>query len=324
LLLRIAEQVNLSGAKLVTIIGGEPFTLEHLPQVVSLLLELPGREVNIDTNGTYLKSRWSPVYERVNRINISLDDISPQIHNLQRGAHSAVIDCIDILSRRSVAFGCNITVTSRNYQNIFRTAKFALDQGAKVIGFGRLKQIGRGSESFAELDLTASQRRTAVNQILAFFERHHSQVTIHASGFYSEELFERGVVRNLPSCLCGDRKLTIDHDGLVYPCEVMPFVFSSQEVEHLFGRPLELYKYPLHEILQSNLMRFWRERVYDKPDDCSSCKYRLYCSSGCRAMTYRQLLDFNRKDPSCSIGQENGLAQGRLGAVSRASSRCWA
>lgn len=51
--------INESRAALVTIIGGEPFTVRGLPEDVEALLSSSDRKVNIDTNGLFLRNRWS-------------------------------------------------------------------------------------------------------------------------------------------------------------------------------------------------------------------------------------------------------------------------
>ena len=58
----IADAINNTKANLVTIIGGEPFTVKELPSIVEKLIEVKNRKINIDTNGTYLTTNWSDIY----------------------------------------------------------------------------------------------------------------------------------------------------------------------------------------------------------------------------------------------------------------------
>lgn len=137
--------VNESQAGLVTIIGGEPFTVRELPEYVEALLDFSDRKVNIDTNGLFLRTRWSDVYTRVNRINVSLDGASTSVHDALRGGYHGVVAGIRYLGEQGVPFGTNITVTPQNHDRLVETGRFALALGASVIGFSRAKPIGRGA-----------------------------------------------------------------------------------------------------------------------------------------------------------------------------------
>ena len=302
-LFKIVEEINKTRSRVVTIIGGEPFTVDCLPEIIEALLTVPGREVNIDTNATYLQTRWNDVYYRVNRINLSIDSLDSQVHNEQRGAYKGVLDAIEFLSQKRVPFGGNITVTSSNFATIKQTAEFLLQKGASVVGFGKVKPIGRGLELFPKVRLTPVQLKEATRQIIEFYLEHHKEAKILASGFYDPELFEQGPVNKLPSCLCGDAKVTINFDGMVYPCEAMPYLLIEDAIK-AYGEPMNILEYPLDAIMDSPLMRAWREIVYTKPSDCTSCRYQLYCSGGCRAFNLFSHGNPLRKDPNCKIGTQ--------------------
>jgi radical SAM protein with 4Fe4S-binding SPASM domain len=262
--------VNESQAGLVTIIGGEPFTVRELPEYVEALLDFSDRKVNIDTNGLFLKTRWSDVYTKVNRINVSLDGAT------------------------------NITVTPQNYDRLVETGRFALVLGASVIGFSRAKPIGRGAHYVHQNPLSLDEERVAVTGISDFVEQHGDECTVQANGFYAPELFEAGAASRLPPCMCGHGKLTINHDGDIYPCEVMPFLRERTEWERRFGTVPNILTGSLESALDSPLFANWRRLTGAQPPECWGCRYRLYCDTGCRAlaMLHSQQL---RKDQTCRL-----------------------
>lgn len=297
--MKVAEIINASGAKLVTIIGGEPLTVRNLPQIVEKLLCVPGREINIDTNGMLLKERWANVYQRVNRFNISVDALNAEVHNAQRGGYRKVMNALSFLKEKGAFFGSTITVTNRNCHFLEETAEFLVARGASVVGFGRVKPIARGTLS--RLMLSEKEMEIAVEQIVRFYKRFHSRVQIIASGFYSSVLFEEGPINRLPYCVCGDRKVTVNYDGTVYPCEIIPFLFEQNDFRLKFGKPLNLLENSLEEIMQSPLMCSWRNTVYTDPAECVDCRFRLYCNTGCRALNYFLTKRDGNRDPACTL-----------------------
>lgn len=295
--IRIVNEINRSKADLITIIGGEPFFLDDLPLIIEKLLEVPHRNIHVDTNATLIRSRWSNIFRQLHRINIGIDSFEGEIHNLQRGAYSEVVKSILFLTRQKIAIGVNITVTNKNYHNLLQTARFLLQFGVQVIGFGKIKSIGRGISS--DLFLTPKQEEIAVDQIIHLYQEIGRDVQIQTSGFYSQKLFERGPMSNLPFCRCAEDKVTIDYNGNVYPCEIMPFV--DREVFSKFGQVLNILNTPLDEILKSPFMQKWKEIVYTQPNECQKCRFRLYCNGGCRALNYFLTQQINQKDPRCRI-----------------------
>jgi len=301
-LLYIADQINYSNVKLVTIIGGEPFTLDCLPTIIERLLYIKNREINIDTNGTLLRKRWHPIYEKVNRINISLDDINEESNNMQRGGYSSVIDAIDFLRDNKITFGGNITITSRNFERITETAEYLLKNGASIISFSRIKPLGFGKIEYTHVNPSREQEEVIIQKILDFYEKHNKQVKILTSGFYDERLFKQGSTNKLPSCLCGDVKVTIDPYGFVYPCQALPSLFSHEEMKGLF-KPSNVLNANLMDIDNDSWMVKWRDLIYSKPNECRECTFQLYCDGGCRALNYFMKKKLDAKDPHCALSQ---------------------
>lgn len=139
-LLDIAAQINTAGCELITIIGGEPLAVKPLPQIVERLLNLEGRRINIDTNGNYLRSRWSDVYRSIERFNITLDDVEESIHDKLRGGYQGVLSGIELLKEKQMRFSGNITLTRHNLKNLRKTAEFLAHNGANVVGFNAVKK----------------------------------------------------------------------------------------------------------------------------------------------------------------------------------------
>ena len=108
---------------------------------------------------------------KVNRINVSLDGATIDVHDAVRGGYYGVLAGIRHLGEKGVAFGTNITITPENHANLVETGKLALDLGADVIGFSRAKPIGRGADYVRQNPLSADDERIAVQDIREFHER---------------------------------------------------------------------------------------------------------------------------------------------------------
>jgi radical SAM protein with 4Fe4S-binding SPASM domain len=303
ILARVAGKINESKATLVTLIGGEPLSVRSLPEIVSTLLKVQNRRVTIDSNGTYLPSRWSDVYLDVERFNITLDDLDADIHNELRGGYLGALNGIRWLAQKKVPFSGNITITNRNLKNIFNTACFLVEEGAAVVGFNKVKSLGRAEKIFSQIHLSSEDEQYVTEEIIRFSCQYGSRVIINISGFFSQELFEAGLIKDLPSCMCGDYKIAVDARGKVWPCESMPF-FKTTDFEDLIGfSSPNLLDHSIAECMESQLFVKWRSILRDRPPECTDCRYRLYCHAGCRALNVINTSDLTSKPTDCNISQ---------------------
>lgn len=297
-ILRVVDKIGNSEASLVTLIGGEPLTLSFLPEVIERLTDY-NKKVNLDTNGILLKEKWSPSYLKLNRIHLSLDSIDENEHNSQRGDHNKVIDSIEFLSKQPVNFGSIITVTSRNVKSLEDTGQFLIDNDAETISFNRMRYTGRGEKDCAKIN--NKEENMAVEQILRLKNK-SPQTKMTTSGFYNKKLFYNGLIDKLPFCMCGDVKVTINYDGNVYPCEVMPFLLPKEQLGSLF-RTKNILKNDLGDILNDSETERWKKIVYEKPDECSSCEFTLYCDGGCKTINLVRS-GRNSKDHYCHLNDD--------------------
>jgi radical SAM protein with 4Fe4S-binding SPASM domain len=94
--------------------------------------------------------------------------------------------------------------------------------------------------------------------------------------------------------------MTINHDGDIYPCEIMRFLQDRSAWERRFGAVPNILSSDLESALDSPLFSVWRTLTGTQPLECHSCRYRLYCNTGCRALAMTQAQE-HRKDSACRL-----------------------
>ena len=299
-LLTIADKISNSGVSLVTLIGGEPLMLSSLPLIVEYLLD-NNIKVNLDTNGVLLKEKWNKVYAKLNRVNISIDDIRKEVHNKQRGKYDSVIGSIYFLKEKGISFGVTITITPQNISNLDQTAEFLVNKGASIICFSRMKPIGRGVKYYEKYGhIGEKEEEKIVSKIINFYNKtKKGNVKVMVEGFYHPFFFKKGLIDKLPSCLCGDAKLTVNYDGYVYPCEAL-LIFPKTKRDELFS-PKNLLDYSLEEILSDPQILNWKKQTYIRPKECMNCTFQLYCNSGCHILNYFFTGSKESKDVYCRL-----------------------
>lgn len=151
------------------------------------------------------------------------------------------------------------------------------------------------------VSLRTDELKYIKEEIIEFWSTHKNTLKVNVSGIYDPELFELGLLDSLPSCLCGEYKATIDHLGRIFPCESMPFLDVNWDKFDAFGDPPSLTQMDINSALETPLFENWRNVLKARPMACSSCSYRLYCSSGCRAVGFINEASLNARDAGCHL-----------------------
>ncbi|MCK4664850.1 MAG: radical SAM protein [Bacteroidales bacterium] len=298
-LLAITKQINLNKIKHVAITGGEPFLRDDLPTIIENIDDVIN--INIDTNGTLLKEKWSDIYNKVHHFSISIDSIN-DIHDKLRSGLNKSIKTIEWLISKGIKTGTTITVSDENKKSLIETLVFLNNIGVKIVGINRIRKLGRNTGNYTihhddELDNIIIDAYNYCNE---------NDIIIKLSGWYSEKIFNKIENPYLPSCYCGFYRATIRHDGYFLPCQLLVYPKEFEIVKNW-------YKIP--NISEADINKLFNEsKIFDDfrrattkiiPKGCSNCGFFNKCNHGCRAESWLNGYNLYGPNINCEISLSN-------------------
>lgn len=256
---------DISEAKpfIVNISGGEP--LLHIEEVKYFVKNIRKyvSKVVIYTNGTLITQAnlLSLIEAGVTSFRVSVDSASPDIHNKLRGkdnAFEATIESLRLLKNNNIFTDILAVINKLNVNEIDEIRELAY-QCADSITFIPVAPLGRGKHSELLLD---------TDEMVLFFQK----ISLSGGSYYFSPNPD-----NYCSCSHSYSSPLIDFDGNIYPC-----------VQMIYD------EFCLGNIDTVNLNEAWRNEsllnscfpVVSQIEGCNSCKQRLLCNSGCRAIAY--------------------------------------
>ena len=208
--------------------------------------------------------------------------------------------------------GVRVTLTKENCRELDALVDLALSLGASRFCLYWLVPAGRGSDSYAQLQLDPEEVTDALTLLyrkaketdpaaMEFLTVDAPQDCIHLLMSMekdgSEDLDDaRELLESLKGgCSAGTRVANIDAHGNVYPCQ---FARSPEFlVGNLRDRPFSrLWADPENPALS----RFRQKQVQFK-GRCAGCSYRDLCGGGCRVRAHAAEGDFFAEDPFCFL-----------------------
>jgi Fe-coproporphyrin III synthase len=165
----LAEAVGAArteGYTVVSVSGGEPLMYRPLAELLERAHEY-GALTTVTTNGMLLTKRHlSELTGRLDLLAISLDG-PPESHNRMRAsphAFSRMESRLPDLRASGIPFGFIFTLTQRNVHELDWVARFAVEQGARLLQIHPLEEVGRARR------LLAGDRPDELESAYAFLE----------------------------------------------------------------------------------------------------------------------------------------------------------
>ena len=321
--LELVQQVAEAGTNALMIAGGEPLNSPDLPEMVHEAHQRGLYSVLI-TNGTLL-SRENALCLReagLDYIKISIDSVSPGIHDALRGkgCWEKAIAGVQNAVGAGINTGISITATQANFSEIPKIVRMAKELGCRRIIIFNFVPSGRGRNEI-DLDLDGEKRRKMLHLIMAEtrckilgrspleISTTAPQAPLVADRILREFSFNelaRGAMNLLPygriqagaaffskGCSAGITLLSVDPDGSVRPCDILPLKIGNIREKSL----MEIWtKNPVLTKLRNRAnIRGW----------CGRCSIRDICG-GCRARAYAYFGDLFGSDLNCFRGKTEG------------------
>ncbi len=134
----LAGVICSQGVKKIRLTGGEPLLRRGLPELISMLKEIPGeRDIAMTTNGTILARNANNLKKAgLHRVTISLDALNPEIFSRMNGVGATperVVEGIDSALDHGLGVKINTVVQKGvNESEILPLAEFARDRGVTL------------------------------------------------------------------------------------------------------------------------------------------------------------------------------------------------
>ncbi len=247
----IIDKITQINLRIIVITGGEPMVREDFMDIMSHLRNNFEGKISLMTNGTLInRENVIKLSEYFDNFNISIDGYDEESCSLVRGkgVYDKVINSINLLKKAGIS-GENISLsmvkmaTNLNGINKFHELNKELETQEVIREFD---PIGRG--------------RSNVKKLL----------------YESSESYDVPIcLPRAQTCAAGEKKLTINYDGSIYPCLLL------DKEEYNMGNILEI----------ENIQAFILEEQYKKSigycnlkkimpqfhEKCSKCSVNAFC-----------------------------------------------
>jgi SynChlorMet cassette radical SAM/SPASM protein ScmE len=280
----------------VTLLGGEPFIRQDLPELIDNIVRNRMR-FSILSNGSLIDDKITSYIAQTNRcdsVQVSVDGARPETHDICRGKGSfeGAIKGIHILRRHDIPITVRVTIHHYNVFDLENIAHLLLDElalpGFSVNSAGYIGSCRKGSR---ELLLTTRDREAAMEMLLSLSESYEGRISAAAGPLAEAWLWRRmedalsegakqfSAGGYLTGCGCPYSRIAVRADGAIIPCSMLA---------HLeLGRVNRDF---LAEVWQQNpILNKLRQRhtiSLDTFDFCTGCPYIAYCTGNCPGLAY--------------------------------------
>lgn len=318
--LKVIDDLADMGVPIILFTGGEPLLREDIWE----LARHAGKrclKMALSTNGTLITPdiAWRIKESGIEYAGISLDGARAETHDRFRntpGAFEQTIKAFAACREAGLRCGVRVTLTKENCHELEALVDLSISLGASRFCLYWLVPTGRGSDSYARLQLDRDEVTVALDLLyrkaketepvaMEFLTVDAPQDCIHLLTSMekdgSEDLADaRDLLESLKGgCSAGTRVANIDTRGNVYPCQF------ARSPEFLIGN---IRDRPFSHIWADTenpvLVRF-REKDATFGGRCAVCTYRVLCGGGCRVRAHAVEGDFLAEDPFCFVREES-------------------
>ena len=305
----------------VVIAGGEPMLHKNFFEILDLV-EQSGLTFSILTNAAFLtpgEAKKLTVYKKLTRVNISVDGMTEEVHNLTRkGSFKQTMAGIAAVVDAKLPLAIAPTMHSGNLHQLVDMARFAMRQGV-AFKPNQMSPTHMRPDNQLVFDVAAAN-----NTLYEISEKLCEEFSVaHILRIQSQLSGEEAACAAKPTkdaaggttrksrqiCGIGRGVLDVDWNGDVYPCNLL------KGDQFILGNLLET---PFYDLMDEADRRGYRT-LSSEIDKCGGCDFVDDCASGCRAATYFGTGSLAREDLYCPSRHEHAIkvvlraARDRLG-----------
>jgi len=275
--LRILEDI---GVERVGISGGEPVLKEGLADLLQYIRNNTqlnkDRKITLISNGFAISESWLSVFRETGvHLSLSLPGLATFAYHTGSETNTAakVLRWLKRAKEEGLSTTANITVTRRNFHELYETIANALIAGADTILLNRFLFGGRGVAYKDELSLSKDEIREMVDvaeKVLATAGRAGSVGTEVPFCLIPEDRQKDSRLR--VGSLCAAAKpngfFVIDPSGYIRTCN-----HSPKRLGYIFDEEL---------IKENDYWQCFANRDFGLPEMCAGCEHVSRCDCGCR------------------------------------------
>lgn len=266
----------------ITFTGGEPFLNKDLISLVRYANE-KGMLVSICTNASLIDDNAIEELQScaIGALKISLDGCNADQHDTYRGAgkFDKLIPKIQKIIQAGIPVCINTVFSKINYKDYKEMAHFISELGPKEFAFDFIRNSGRASERWDELEISNQDKI----EIIKYFEQFGKRMNgvILGSGVFSNIMQSSFCEENVElACGVCINNVVILADGKMVPC------WRLHDAGYYAGN-----------IKDSSFEKIWSEAdVFQKIrsikiselEKCSRCQYSCMCDASCRGFALLQ------------------------------------
>jgi SynChlorMet cassette radical SAM/SPASM protein ScmE len=291
--------------------GGEVFLRPDLWELIDALTDCRMR-YSLLTNGTLVTEDTLAQFEagkrrqRLSSIQISIDGSCADVHDRSRGQGSFknAIRGLRLLKDAGFPITVRVTINQHNVDDLDNIARLLLDD-IKIASFGTndVMPMGAGCDNQKTITLLPLQQVKAMKTLARLADQYDGRITASAGPLakwrtYQEmeharatgEMSTRWKMGYLAACGCMYNKLSVHHNGIITPCNIM----AKMELGRI-NRDVLTDIWKTQPLLQS--LKDRRQIPMTEVPGCEDCEWAPFCNGSCPGLAYELTGDVNQANP---------------------------
>lgn len=264
-----------NGVEGFTLSGGEVLMKEGFDEILSYIRDRSNRlgfthPIMLISNGRAMKEEHLRLFKELN-VHLSMSLPGYETFKEHTGVDNAegVLHWFELAKRIGLRTTVNITVTQKNYHELFQTISMGLLSGADDVLLNRFLPGGRGLAHISELSITPAQVNGMLDtaeEALSYAHR-EGNVGIEIPWCSIKDPYKYKKIHVGYRCSAAKAFFVIDPAGQIRVCN-----HSPKTIGHVFGTPM---------IEDTDYWNLFATSHYT-PSMCSGCNKNKYCDCGCR------------------------------------------
>ncbi len=294
-----------------TLSGGEVFMRPDLWELIDGLIDNRLR-YSINTNGTLVTEKTLAEFEkgkrrqRLSSIQVSIDGSCAEVHDKSRGKGSfeKALRGLRLLKEAGFPVTVRMTVNRHNVDDLENTARLLLeDVGIPSFSTNDAMPMGAGCSNQASITLTPQQQYQAMKALAGLADQYNGRITATAGPLAKWRMYRemeharltgeetaQWEMGFLSACGCIFSKLSIHHDGMITPCNML----GKLEMGRINEDSIEgLWK--THPMLTA--LKDRRRIPMSQVPGCEGCEWNSFCNGSCPGVPFELTGDINRVTP---------------------------
>ncbi len=317
------DELGSLSVRSVCLSGGEVFILPHLFEIIDSIIANRMR-YSILTNGSLITEKIIAKFKkgrrraRFSNIQVSLDGSRPEIHDKSRGqgAFEKAVRALRLLKEAGLPVTSRVTVNRHNVDDLENIAALLLDDiNIAAFGTNDAIPIGKGCSNQDEIILQPEQKIKAMKTLADLAQRYNGRISATAGPLARWRTYhdmehamatgdknKKWQMGLLSACGCVFSKLSINHDGIITPCNIL----STLELGRINTDSIKTI-WKTHNILKQ--MKERRTIPMTKVPGCEDCKWNPFCNGSCPGLAYEitgDLIQANPQDCYRNFIEETG------------------